>query len=64
LLISGYFDPVTPPPFAEPIARSLPFARLIVAPMGAHGSAPGCPRAAALHVLISGTFDRMPEVCR
>jgi pimeloyl-ACP methyl ester carboxylesterase len=64
LLISGYFDPVTPPQFAERIARSLPLARLIVAPMGAHVSVPGCPRAAALHVLITGTFDRMPEVCR
>jgi pimeloyl-ACP methyl ester carboxylesterase len=64
LLISGYFDPVTPPEFAERIARSLPLSRLIVAPMGSHGSVPGCPRAAALHLLINGTLDRMPEVCR
>jgi pimeloyl-ACP methyl ester carboxylesterase len=64
LLISGYFDPVTPPEFAEQIARSLPLSRLIVAPMGSHGSVSGCPRAAALHLLTTGTFDRMPEVCR
>jgi pimeloyl-ACP methyl ester carboxylesterase len=64
LLISGYFDPVTPPQFAERIARSLPLARLIVAPTASHGSVFGCPRAAALHLLITGTFDRMPQVCR
>jgi len=64
LLISGYFDPVTPPEFAERVARSLPVSRLIVAPTGSHGSVPGCPRAAALHLLMTGTFNRMPEVCR
>jgi pimeloyl-ACP methyl ester carboxylesterase len=64
LLISSYFDPVTPPQFAERIARSLPLARLIVAPTASHGSVSGCPRAAALHLLITGTFDRMPQVCR
>jgi pimeloyl-ACP methyl ester carboxylesterase len=53
-LISGYFDPVTPPQFAERIAHSLPLARLVVAPMGAHVSVPGCPRAAALHLFDYG----------
>jgi pimeloyl-ACP methyl ester carboxylesterase len=63
LLVSGYFDPATPPQFAEQIARSLPLARLIVAPTGAHVSAGGCPRTAVLQVLISGTLDGLPDVC-
>ncbi len=64
LLVSGYFDPVTPSQFAEQIARALPFARLIVAPTGAHVSAGGCPRTAVLQVLISGTLDGLADVCR
>ena len=64
LLVSGYFDPVTPPQFADRIALSLPLARTIVSPNSAHGSASGCPRAAVLHLMINGTFDGMPEACR
>ena len=63
LLVSGHFDPVTPPEFGERVARSLPRARHIIAPDGAHGSGAGCPRAAVLHVLKAGTLDGMPEVC-
>jgi pimeloyl-ACP methyl ester carboxylesterase len=64
LLVSGFFDPVTPPRFAERVARSLPLSHLIVSPASGHGSAAGCPRAAVLHVLAGGALDGMPEVCR
>lgn len=64
LLVSGWFDPVTPPQFAERVARSLPESRLLVSPSTAHGSVFGCAGPAAAHVLASGTFEGMPEVCR
>ena len=63
LLVSGLFDPVTPPSMADRVAASLPLARHIVAPTGSHGSAAGCPRAAALHVLIRATLDDLPGGC-
>ena len=64
LLVSGKYDPVTPPEFGDRIAASLPLARHIVVQTSGHGSASGCPRAAALHVLRNGTLDGMPDVCR
>ncbi|HEX5069687.1 MAG TPA: alpha/beta hydrolase [Vicinamibacterales bacterium] len=64
LLVSGKYDPVTPPEFGERIAKSLPMARTIVVATSGHGSAQGCPRAAALYVLQKGSFDGMPEVCK
>jgi len=64
LLISGSFDPVTPPAFAERVAATLSVSRRIVAPRGAHGSVGGCPREAALFVLRTGTLDGLPDVCR
>jgi pimeloyl-ACP methyl ester carboxylesterase len=63
LLVSGQFDPVTPPEFGDRVARSLPLARHIVVAGSGHGSASGCPRAAVLHVLGKGTLEGMPAVC-
>ena len=63
LLVSGYFDPVTPPEFAERVARTLPVSRLLVSPEGSHGTMAGCPRAAAAYVLERGTLEGMPESC-
>ena len=64
LLVSGHFDPVTPPQFADRIARSLPLARTVLSPTTAHGSSSGCPRAAVLHVITTGSLEGVPEVCR
>ena len=64
LLLSGRFDPVTPPEFGERVGRALPVSRHIVAPGGAHGVAMDCPRPAVLHVLMRGTLEGMPDVCR
>src|SRR5678816_1236470 len=41
LLVSGKYDPVTPPEFGERIAKSLPLARHIVVANSGHGSASG-----------------------
>jgi hypothetical protein len=41
LLLSGRFDPVTPPYFAEKAAESLPNAYHVVDPLGSHGVAFG-----------------------
>jgi pimeloyl-ACP methyl ester carboxylesterase len=64
LLISGGFDPVTPPAFADRVAQALPAARSILSPYTAHGSAAACARPAVLHVLTGGTPETMPAVCR
>jgi len=64
LLVSGAFDPVTPPEFADRVARSLPVARTLLSPFTAHGSAAACARPAVLHVLTGGTLGTMPQVCR
>jgi pimeloyl-ACP methyl ester carboxylesterase len=63
LLVSGQFDPVTPPELAARLAASLPLMRHIIAPTGSHGSVVGCPRAAALHVLIRANFEGLPGGC-
>jgi pimeloyl-ACP methyl ester carboxylesterase len=64
LLLSGYFDPVTPPAFAERVARSLPASRHVVDPSGGHGVSDRCAMPAALHVLTRGTIDGLPAVCQ
>jgi pimeloyl-ACP methyl ester carboxylesterase len=64
LLLSGAFDPVTPPSFADRIATSLTNARHLVSSAHAHGSVGGCGRSAALHVLRTGSLAGMPDECR
>jgi pimeloyl-ACP methyl ester carboxylesterase len=64
LLVSGAFDPVTPPAFAARVAKALPISLAITAPTASHGAALGCPRDAVLYVLEKGTLDGVPPVCR
>ena len=64
LLLSGAYDPVTPPAYADRIAAPLTNARHLVSPTAAHGSVGGCGRSAALHVLRTGTLAGMPDECR
>jgi pimeloyl-ACP methyl ester carboxylesterase len=63
LLLSGHFDPVTPPSFADRIAKSLPNARHLISQANAHGSVDAC-AIAAVHVLRTGTLEGMPDGCR
>jgi pimeloyl-ACP methyl ester carboxylesterase len=64
LLLSGYFDPVTPPEFAERVARWLPLSLQIVSPSTAHGSASHCPSSAIIVTLKSGGVQGLPRVCQ
>jgi pimeloyl-ACP methyl ester carboxylesterase len=64
LLLSGHFDPVTPPEFAQRVARSLPLSAHVVDAAGGHGVTGRCALAAVLHVLTTGTIDNLPVVCR
>ncbi len=64
LLVSGALDPSTPPEFAERVARGLSESRLVVAPLAAHGAVGGCAAPAAAHLLATGSFAGMPDVCR
>ena len=62
LLVSGYFDPVTPPEMADRVARHLPVHRHIVDSASHHGSSFGCARPAVIYVLANGKLEGMPEV--
>lgn len=64
LLLSGGLDPVTPPRYAEEVAKSLTHARSIVAPGFGHIiSARGCvPRLIAKFVDAAG-FATLPTTC-
>ena len=43
LLVSGKYDPVTPPEFGDRIVKSLPLGRHVVVATSGHGSASSCP---------------------
>lgn len=64
LLVSGAFDPVTPPAFADRVARSLPVSVSVTDPAGSHGSSLGCALPAVLYVLQRGTLGGAPPACR
>ena len=53
LLISGEWDPVTPPEFAESVAKTLPNSLHLVVPKGSHGGAGRCTQD-----LIQEFYDR------
>ena len=63
LLLSGEFDPSTPPAFGARVAALFPRGRHDVAPRGAHGLSFSCAREAVSHVLTHGTLAAMPPVC-
>ena len=64
LLLSGHFDPVTPPEFGARVASALPLHRHIVDSWGGHGVTERCALPAALHVLSQATLDNLPVVCQ
>jgi len=64
LLVSGAFDPVTPPAFAESVQHGLAVSLALVATDGSHGSTFGCPRQAVLYVLERGMLAGAPTVCK
>jgi pimeloyl-ACP methyl ester carboxylesterase len=64
LVVSGWFDPVTPPETGALVARHLPVSRHLVVRNQAHGAGFGCARPAVIYVLTQGTLDGLPEVCQ
>lgn len=63
LLVSGWFDPVTPPETADRAAERLTNVRHLVIRNEAHGAGFGCARPAVLHVLKNATLEGLPPVC-
>ena len=61
LIFSGNLDPVTPPKYAEEVARFLPNSRHVIIPEGGHGpfglSDPGCFDRIAIEFLDKGDID-------
>ena len=63
LLLSGWFDPVTPASYGDKVAATLSRSRHLLVRNEAHGSGFGCARPAVLHVLTTGSLEGLPDVC-
>ena len=62
LMLSGHYDPVTPPSFAEDAAQHLPNALHIVGP-GSHGLVTSCTEAIQREFLALGSADGIDLSC-
>lgn len=63
LLLSGWYDPSTPPRTAEAVAAHLPNSRHIVVRNEAHISGFGCARQLVVDFLIQGSLEGLGPVC-
>jgi pimeloyl-ACP methyl ester carboxylesterase len=63
LLIVGASDPVTPPRFAEAIARRLPNSRVLVVPGMAHAGAEKCVEGVVSAFVTLGTMEGVDVQC-
>jgi pimeloyl-ACP methyl ester carboxylesterase len=63
LLLSGWYDPSTPPSLAEEVARTLSNSRHIVVRNEAHGAGFGCARQAVITFLRQASLEDLGEVC-
>lgn len=63
LLISGYRDPVTPPSFAERVAKQLPNSLHVVFPEASHGVAGECGRGLMTEFIERGSVQGMDISC-
>lgn len=61
LLLSGFFDPITPPSYAEAAAQTLTNAYSYTNPAGGHGQAPGDPCASQLIQAFLDDPSRPPD---
>ncbi len=62
LLLSGRYDPVTPPRWGEEAAQHLPSSLHVVGP-GSHGQSGGCIDSIMAEVLERGTVDGIDVAC-
>jgi pimeloyl-ACP methyl ester carboxylesterase len=63
LLVTGALDPVTPPHFAEAVARSLPNATLLVVPGMAHAGADRCVEEIVSQFIRRGAIQGIDTGC-
>ncbi len=63
LILSGYYDPSTPPEMGERVARRLPNSRHVVVRNEGHGAGFGCARPAVLSFLDSASLDGLGPIC-
>jgi pimeloyl-ACP methyl ester carboxylesterase len=63
LIISGYYDPSTPPRLGDEIASHLANSRHVVVRNESHGAEFGCARPAAIEFLSTGSLDGLGPIC-
>jgi pimeloyl-ACP methyl ester carboxylesterase len=63
LLVTGALDPVTPPAFAEAVARSLPNATIVIVPEMAHAGAGGCVEEVVAQFVVRGAMQGVDSSC-
>jgi pimeloyl-ACP methyl ester carboxylesterase len=63
LLLSGYYDPSTPPSVAEEVASHLPNSRHIVVRNEAHGAGFGCARQLVVDFLTNASLEGLGSAC-
>jgi hypothetical protein len=67
LILSGNFDPVTPPKYGEEVARSLPNSRRVVIPQAGHIpdglTDPGCLDRIILEFMDKGNARDLDTSC-
>ncbi|HJR65082.1 MAG TPA: alpha/beta fold hydrolase [Gemmatimonadaceae bacterium] len=63
LLVTGALDPVTPPRFAEAVARGMPNARVLVAPGMAHAGADPCVEGIVAQFIGRGSLQGVDTGC-
>jgi len=63
LLLSGYYDPSTPPQYAAQVAQTLTNSRHIIVRNEGHGAGFRCAREAVVQFLQSASLDSLGAVC-
>ena len=63
LLITGALDPVTPPAFAEAVARTLPNATVLIVPGMAHVGTHGCVEGVVARFVGRGSMEGVDTAC-
>lgn len=63
LILSGYYDPSTPPSLGDRVAQHLPNSRHVVVRNESHGAEFGCARGAVIEFLKTGSLVGLGEIC-
>jgi pimeloyl-ACP methyl ester carboxylesterase len=63
LLVVGALDPVTPPRFAEAVARTMPNATVLTVPGMAHAGADGCVEGIVAAFIARGSMEGVSTAC-